>query len=374
MNLSGMSSSGKSTAQKLAASAWSTPDVRKDGGLFQSARSTDNAIESAAARANGTVLSLDELAHVAGKVAARMIYTIAGGVGKRRMASDATIRKSYTWATFAVLSGECSLEEKIKSDGGDWLAGMAVRIVDIDVTGVNRSIDKSTFQTIEKIERNYGHAGPMFVRALIEAGLHRQPQALRDRIDQAARRIAGSEADGATIRAALPFALLNVAGQLARRTNVIPDSVDIDGAVAWAWARFIGSSNARVLTPEADAIACLQSWIAGHWDVAVKGSEAEDAGAREILGWYDSGAVYIRREHLRKAAGGVLKESSLADILDRRGLLTKKSDATHRYVKWVPKVGQVQAYALTRKTFGRRHHEADPEQQLGVVGGARHAG
>ncbi|HEU0215054.1 MAG TPA: DUF927 domain-containing protein [Stellaceae bacterium] len=69
VNLSGLSSSGKSLAQRLAASVWSIPDARKPG-LFQSARATDNAVEALAQRATGTVLVLDELAHVSGKQAA----------------------------------------------------------------------------------------------------------------------------------------------------------------------------------------------------------------------------------------------------------------------------------------------------------------
>jgi len=103
VNLSGLTTSGKSTAQRLAASVWSTPDIRRPG-LCQSARATDNAIEALAQRATGTVLSLDELAHVSGKAAAKMIYTIAGSVGKRRMTAEAAARDTYTWATFAILS------------------------------------------------------------------------------------------------------------------------------------------------------------------------------------------------------------------------------------------------------------------------------
>ena len=94
VNLSGLSSGGKSTAQRLAASAWSTPDIRRPG-LCQSARATGNAVEALASRASGTVLVLDELAHISGEDAARMIYTIAGGSGKRRMTADATLRDSY---------------------------------------------------------------------------------------------------------------------------------------------------------------------------------------------------------------------------------------------------------------------------------------
>jgi uncharacterized protein (DUF927 family) len=81
IHLSGLSTSGKSTGQRLGASAWSVPDIRQPG-LFQSARTTDNAIEAQAERANGTIFALDEFAHLSGKVAAKMIYTIAGGAGK----------------------------------------------------------------------------------------------------------------------------------------------------------------------------------------------------------------------------------------------------------------------------------------------------
>jgi hypothetical protein len=62
INLSGLSSSGKTSGQKIAVSAWSAPDILRPG-LFQSARTTDNGIEALAQRATGTVLSLDELAH-----------------------------------------------------------------------------------------------------------------------------------------------------------------------------------------------------------------------------------------------------------------------------------------------------------------------
>jgi hypothetical protein len=60
INLSGLSSSGKSTAQRLAVSSWSTPDIKRPG-LAQSARATANAMEALAQRATATVLSLDEL-------------------------------------------------------------------------------------------------------------------------------------------------------------------------------------------------------------------------------------------------------------------------------------------------------------------------
>jgi hypothetical protein len=104
INLSGQSSSGKSLAQEIAGSVWSKPDLTAKESLLQSARNTDNSLEGQAARATGTILVLDELAHVVGKVLGRMVYTLASGVGKVRMRADSTLRTPYAWTTFALFS------------------------------------------------------------------------------------------------------------------------------------------------------------------------------------------------------------------------------------------------------------------------------
>jgi len=252
-------------SQRLSVSPWSSPDIRRKG-LAQSARATDNSVESMAQRGTGTILSLDELAHVAGKILAKMIYMIAGGVGKGRMSPDVGERDNQTWKTFAVLSRECSLEEKIRSDGGEWLAGMAVRIIDVDVTEVDRKVEALKLRAIDGIERHYGHAGPAFIRALVENGAHRKPAELRDRIFQAASELAGEGAAGMLTRAATPLAVLLVAGELAAGFSLLPDKTQIKEAVQWAWGNFLRSSDAAPLDPEVQLISNLQTWIAERWD------------------------------------------------------------------------------------------------------------
>lgn len=352
INLSGMSSGGKSTAQRLAASAWSTPDIRKPG-LCQSARATDNAIEALAYRATGTVLSLDELAHVHGKEAARMIYTIAGGVGKRRMTADATMRDSYTWSTFAILSGECSLAEKVTRDGGEWSAGMAVRIVDVDVTGINRNVPASTLEQIDTIDRHFGHAGPAFVEAMIKAGIHRQPTALRERVLRAARQLAGESADSATIRAATPLAILYVAGELAKKAGVLPAWTNIDHAVTWAWESFKKSADSIALTPDEQAIGNLREYAARRWGVTIKPLNTETGvNNREAEGWYDEDAVYLPASAIHSATGNVLKERQIGVLLESRGMLARRDNDRYT-VRYIPNLGFVRAYALKRDEFGR---------------------
>jgi hypothetical protein len=360
INLSGQSSSGKSTAQRLAASAWSTPDIKRPG-LAQSARATGNATEVIAQGATGTVLPLDDLVHVTGKELASILYMLAGGVGKQRMRSDATLRTGYTWSTFAIFSCECSLEEKIRGDGAEWRAGMAVRFPDVDVTGVNRQVDAQTLNRIDQMNHNYGHAGPAFVRGLIDHRLHLQTEALRDRISRLARQIAGNEADSARIRAALPFALLLTAGELAKAFGLIPEHTGVADAVRWAWERFEKSTDALALDPEEQALANLRRFIAERWDVTIKSTEVGPGSSRELVGWFDNKAVYIPKDRIFEATGKVLKASNIGAMLHRRGLLAKKPERDRYTVPWVPKVARVRSFALRRDEF--RSDEMEPADE-----------
>jgi phage/plasmid primase-like uncharacterized protein len=147
LHLSGTTSLGKSSAQRLSVSAWSLPKL-SDGGLFRSWRTTGNAFEVHARNSSGTVLPLDEMAHIDGITVGRSLYALAGDVGKARMRPDATLRPSYTWSTFVLLSGEKTLEQKIRGDGGQWTGGMAVRFPDIDVSEVNSRVPAGTIEAI----------------------------------------------------------------------------------------------------------------------------------------------------------------------------------------------------------------------------------
>ena len=147
---------------------------------------------------------------------------------------------------------------------------MATRITDIDVTNTNRAVPREILQAIENIHHNYGHAGPAFVRALVENGLHRRPVELRERVLQSAQNLAGEKADSAKIRAAIPLALLQQAGALAQQFGLIPKDHDLDKAIAWARREFLKSSDAEVLDPDTQAISNLQTGIAERWDVTIK--------------------------------------------------------------------------------------------------------
>ncbi|RYC31393.1 DUF927 domain-containing protein [Lichenibacterium minor] len=352
INLSGQTSAGKTTAQRLAASVWSVPDSTRPG-LFQVAKTTVNGFEFLAAKANGSVFALDELAHLSGKETARVVYTLASGVGKARMTANATARDPHRWKTFAILSSETSLEAKITADGESWTGGQAVRIADVDVTGINRMLDAGTFAKIASVSRHHGHAGPTFVRALVAAGTHERAAEVRDKINEGARRLAGPGADAATIRAALPLAILAAAGSFAQAFGLLPAGTAVNDAVRWAWAGFKASSDAQALDPAEQAIGNLRQWIAERWNTSIHWLDAEMRPTRDALGWWDDRAIYLTPDRLIEGSGGTLKEGLVAKALSGAGMLAKTKDAEHLCISFVPKVGRLKAYALSRNHFGR---------------------
>ena len=366
INLSGLSSSGKTLSQRLAVSVWSSTGL--GSGLLQSLRTTENAVESIAQSASGTVLALDEVAHIDGRTLGRMVYSIAGGQGKARLSSEAVLRQRYSWTTFILLSGECSLEEKVREDNGQWMAGMAVRILDVDVTSVNRAVPQDVLARIDGILKHHGHAGPAFVRHLVEHGYHARPDGLRQTILNAARLIAGKDADSMRVRAAVVFALLLVAGGLAKEFGLLPQTTDVEGAVKWGWQQFDQSSDALALKPEQQIIVSLTTWVAQRLDVTIKPIEpAVNAygqartNNRDALGWYDDEVIYLPTNLIREASGGALKETQIARILDEKGYLAKRESAKRLAVRYVPKVGKSQCYALSKERFGWGSDEEEPE-------------
>lgn len=206
---------------------------------------------------------------------------------------------------------------------------------------------------------------------MVSHGLHRDAVALRKRVSDAAQEIAGDGADSARLRAAIPFALLLIAGELAKGFGILPEEASVNEAVVWAWGRFLQSSDSLALDPEAQAIANLRRWIAERWDVTLKStSAAGGVNNRETLAWYDETSIYIPKERIREATDNVLNGSHIGSTLNQRGLLARCTEADRFCIRWVPGVGKVTCYALRRSEFGRSSMEVDPEEAFTVHQGA----
>ena len=333
-------------------------------GLFQVAKTTANGFEALAARANGTVFALDEMAHLDGRETAKCIYALASGVGKTRLTSNAAVREPRHWRTFAMLSNEMSLEAKIKASGETFTGGMTVRVIDIDVDDVNSMVASATMDQIDGILLHYGWAGPAFARGLVGAGLHEKPDTVRAIVNTFADRLAGKGADGATKRAAKPLAILLAAGAMAQKYGLLPAGTAVQEAVRWAWGKFTKSSEAVSLDPSALAVRNIRQWIAERWRTSLHGIHAEEKPTRDAVGWWDDHCVYLTPDRLVEAAGGALKEAAIAKALSEAGMLGKSKTDRNFAIFWVPKVGKLKAYALSREHFGRGP-EVEPQEDDG---------
>jgi hypothetical protein len=353
VNWSGPSSCGKTLAQQLGVSVWTSPRLTS-GGLLKPARFTVNSIELLARQSNGLVLGLDELALIDGRTLAQIIYGLAAGVGKARMTVGSKLQYQIKWAIFVLLSSEQTLELKINSERGKWTGGMAARFVDIDCSDVNRAVSQETIAAIRQIERHYGEAGPEFIRRFKAEGLHLDRDGLRQRIVRRAGELADGDVAGSQKRAALPLALIETGGTIAKQLGILPQAVDIDAAINWAWTGYTQSAGAAALRPEDQADANLRTWVASRYAVTIKSvyrTAHEWGNNREALGWYDEEAVYILAGRIVEACGGVLSERAVSRMLVERALLAK-GRPDRPTISYVPKLKlYLKCFALKAAEF-----------------------
>jgi hypothetical protein len=362
INFSGPTSCGKTIAQQLAVSAWTSPRA-SSGGLLRPARFTENSIELLARQSNGCVLGLDELALIDGKTLSQIIYGLASGAGKARMTTGLKLQPTITWSTFIMLSCERTLEHKIRGDGGRWLGGLPVRFPDVDCSDVNRRVPPATIDAVKTIMQHHGQAGRVFIRRFIDARHRQNYEALRTRINQLAIQLAGEDPLGSRARAALPFAMLEVCGELARELKVLPANISIASAIEWAWSAFAASSGALALDPEAKALSHLRRWVAERLNITIKNvapDPHDPVNNRDAVGWFDRQAIYIPLERIAEAAGGGLSELAIGSMLDDKKLL-QRSTKDRLVVTYVPKIGYVTSYALKFSEFGKAPAGFTPE-------------
>lgn len=121
----GDSSSGKTTALKLAASVYGGESY------LQRWRSTDNALEATAAQHSDCLLILDELAQIDPKTAGECAYMLANEQGKARATRTGTPRPRQTWRLLFLSAGELSLSDHMAEGQKRTRTGQETRMADI---------------------------------------------------------------------------------------------------------------------------------------------------------------------------------------------------------------------------------------------------
>jgi putative DNA primase/helicase len=181
-HLWGASSGGKSTLDFLAATVWGRGT--REGGFSRTWSSTANGFENTAAAGNDIAIVLDDTSHVIDvRTIVQVIYMVSGGQGKTRMHADTSPREASQFRVIVNSNGEAAIPATLKEARIFVKGGVGVRCIDIAAAGVGKDSpdeagaafdaymsDWPSFveKAAEASVLAYGHAGPMFVRKLIE--------------------------------------------------------------------------------------------------------------------------------------------------------------------------------------------------------------
>lgn len=224
VHLRGDSSTGKTTALRAAASVW--------GGMeyLQRWRATDNGLEALAAQHSDCLLVLDELSQVDPKAAGEAAYMLANGSGKARANRNGGLRDPASWRILFLSSGEAGLSEHMAQAGKKPKAGQEIRLLDIPADAgagcgmfenLHQYANGATFSKAltEATSKHYGTAAQPYLEKLVE-----HHEKIAEWIKKAQREFAHTHVDenagGQVHRAALRFALIGAAGELATKWQI----------------------------------------------------------------------------------------------------------------------------------------------------------
>ncbi|KQP81758.1 hypothetical protein ASF60_22275 [Methylobacterium sp. Leaf113] len=348
-NLVGASSTGKTSALRLAGSVWGGGGPI---GFASTWRTTSNALEGVCAQHNDSFLGLDELGMCPPHEVEVAAYALTGGSGKSRLKSDGEMRARQRWRVMVLSTAEITLGQRI-SEGGfgkTVRAGQTVRFVDLpadagqgfglfDHLGEFGAAARLADAIRDRTGACYGLAGPAFVRAFLAARVKSVAAAQAIIADFLAEHV-GEDASGQVHRVALRFGFVAAAGELARSFGLIP--VEPGAVTAAAGSLFrqwvdlrggTGASEARSAVTQVRGF--LQRHTLARFVPADAGLDAGSWRAQNVAGFRmkqdDGGDFCFTDEGFAEAVQG-LDLRAAADALTEAGFLIKSSEGRRKAV------------------------------------------
>lgn len=339
-HLVGGSSSGKTTALRLASSVWGNPD-----GYWRQWRTTDNGLEAVAEEFNDTLLALDEIGQADSRIIGEVAYMLANGRGKQRAKKEGGARAIKSWRVLLLSTGEVGTAGLMNAAGQKSRAGHEVRLVELpadagqgcglfDSKGGKDSTGDLATALVESARSHHGHAGPLFVErlALKRAEIGREARACIARFVTEA---VPANADGQVRRVAARFALVCYAGELATQWEL----------TGWDF--------------EAVRSACidaLQAWIKRRGTIGAKEPAAMVAQVRAYIEQHGGATFqditeYKRTQGRSDAARYAERDDPAGDSGDPQGSSDHERKIIHRSgYRWQEAKGRT-VYACFPETF-----------------------
>lgn len=362
LNFAGTTSRGKTTAQRLGASVWGNP-VR--GASLVKFNVTQNAIESIAEKANGTLLAIDEggQSGMTGNQYQTAVFNLAEGSGKHRLTAAATEKKVRRWSTCITISEEIGFAQKVKRDGRNPAAGAVARAWEIDVDDAEL-LDSETVSAIDGIREHYGLAGPVFVDHLIDTGITQSHDQISKMISEAEAELSPPQMSPQMRRVVNAAAVLLVAGRLAVDAGLIERGYDLRGAVQRVLSRSF-QRMARDLDPIEAALVNIRENVLSRMGVDVQGLDYDFAtsnrpvvvyyGCPDEKGGYKPSLAnddpadriyFIPQDQLMELAGGNTTSKAIASALKKKGFLIPAGKKNSIWYT-IPGIGKIDHYRIS---------------------------
>ncbi|MDD5388688.1 MAG: DUF927 domain-containing protein [Gallionellaceae bacterium] len=354
----GTSSSGKSTALRLAASVWGNPSR-----YTRLWRGTINGLEGLAALHNDGLLILDEISQIDPAAAGEAAYMLANGQGKTRANRNGHAKAPQRWRLLFLSAGEESLVTVMARDGKKTSAGQEIRLADIEA---DAGAGMGMFETLhgfptaailataikEASESYHGAIGGKWLSRLVE---NRATLAadVTNRIKQFQGKAVPAGATGQIDRVERRFALVAVAGELATAYGLTGwqegEATRAALACFTAWLDAFGGAGNH---EERATLAQVRAFFEAHGASRFEDINAD--GTQRIpnrVGFYRMGDDG-RREYLvppeafRREICRGMDEKLAKEVLIKSGMLQRGKDGRPTQVHRLPDLGSTRCYVM----------------------------
>lgn len=162
-NMVAASAAGKSTSLRVMSSVWGQPNEN-----HVSVRDNEIPIYNFIGYLNAIPVAMDELTHMESDALARFALSFTSGRGKMRANRDGTNRINETeWETIVVGTSNTSLYDKLAAHRKGYTAE-AMRIFELNLPESQKIYEAHVKAKTKLLDRNYGHAGRIYMTYLIQ--------------------------------------------------------------------------------------------------------------------------------------------------------------------------------------------------------------
>ena len=363
----GGSSTGKTSVLQVAASVCGPRDY------IRSWRTTDNGLEGVLSGLNDCLSVFDELGQSDPRISGPAAYLIANGQSKSRAGRSGGIRKSVTWRTLALSTGEITITAHMNAGGYSPKAGMLVRFLDIPAEVSPGTVfeelhgfkDGATFSDhLKEVSKKFYGTPLRSYLTGITGMLGNIKSFLRTGMNEFLNANLPEGSEGQVKRVADRFALIACAGELATHFGITgwpPGEAEKAASSCFkAWLQHRGGSGNQERN---QILSQVRQFFEAHGSSRFEPFEA-DENTRIV------NRVGFRKEEESETRFYVLPESFKADvikglnlqtairILIEAGWLIPDPDGAHiPQRERLPGLGRKRVYVFTSAVFGKESHE-----------------